>query len=68
MSLKTFHIVFILASVLLCIGFGAWGFAMYRAGNGIPHLTTGILSLATGAFLIWYGIRFLRKLKNASFI
>lgn len=68
MSLKSFHIFFIIASILLCIGFGAWGFEMYRAGNGMLHLTTAILSLAMAAFLIWYGVRFLRKLKNVSFI
>jgi len=68
MSLKSFHIIFISASVLLCMGFGAWAFEMYRTGSGVLHLTTGMLSLATGAFLVWYGIRFLRKLKNVSFI
>ena len=68
MSLKTFHIVFIVASTLLALGFGAWELKLFFAGNGTWHLILGGLSILGSAGLVWYGKMVLRKLKNISYL
>ena len=68
MSLKAFHIVFVVASTLLAIGFGWWGVAEYsRSGDG-GTLALGVGALACVPVLIVYGAWFLRKLKKESFL
>ena len=64
MSLKVFHLVFIAASILMCLFVGAWGVAEYsRAGDG------GAMALAAGCFalgaaLTVYGVGAFRKLQE----
>ncbi|RME04445.1 MAG: hypothetical protein D6812_04225 [Deltaproteobacteria bacterium] len=63
MSLKAFHIVFIVSSILLALAFGIWGIGHVPPPNG--YLTGG------GAFLcavglILYFVRFLKKFKGVS--
>jgi len=68
MSLKAFHVFFIVVSVLCALGFGAWAVADYsRTGRG-SLLALGVLGFAAAAVLIWYGLWFLRKLKNVSYL
>jgi hypothetical protein len=68
MSLKSFHIFFIVASMLLGVSFGAWGIKDYGlSGSGI-HLALGVGSFAASILLGWYGVWFLRKLKHVSFL
>ena len=69
MSLKAFHIVFIVASILLAFGFAAWSFLSYfRGGGPIAHLWFGIGSLVSGVILVCYSKYFLRKLKDISYL
>jgi len=69
MSLKAFHIVFISLSVLLCLGFAGWAFSRFAGeSGGTIDLLMGFASLAGGAGLILYGVRFLRKLRHVSYI
>ncbi len=68
MSLKTFHILFIVASTLLAFGFGAWALKQYFAGASRTDLVLGIISLVLGIGLIWYGKYFLRKLKDIGYL
>jgi hypothetical protein len=68
MSLKAFHIVFIGCAALLAFGVAAWALRAYMGGSGAPLLGAGICSLLVGAGLIFYGFRFLRKLKHVSFL
>ena len=69
MSLKAFHIVFIIASILLAFLFSAWCMASYfGAGGPVLHLAFGIGSLLSGLGLIIYGRYFLRKLKDISYL
>ena len=69
MSLKAFHIVFIVASTLLAFGFGVWGIRAYASGQGSAmELSLGVASLVLGLGLIWYGKYFLRKLKHISYL
>ena len=62
MSLKYFHILFIILSVLTMVGFGLWALLV----NGLPSgfKTMGVVSLLGGVALLVYGIRFLKKLKS----
>lgn len=68
MSLKAFHIAFIVLSSLMCFGCGAWGLAQYVHSGSAGHLLFAISGLFGGIGLIVYGIRFLRKLKGISFL
>jgi hypothetical protein len=68
MSLKALHIVFIVASIVLAIGFGAWSFNEFSNGAGRNHLWTGVASVAAGLGLIVYGRAVLRKLRHISYL
>ncbi len=68
MSLKAFHILFIVASTLLAFGFGVWALKQYFAGASKTDLALGIASLVLGLGLIWYGRYFLRKLKDIGYL
>lgn len=68
MSLKAFHIIFVTAATLLCFGFGAWAFHSYSASKAQLDLFMGIISVALGVGMIWYGRYFLKKLKNISYL
>ncbi|HSR66829.1 MAG TPA: hypothetical protein VLU25_02715 [Acidobacteriota bacterium] len=62
MSLKGFHIVFIVLSSAMAFVVGLW--ALQQDGGGYTALA--VLSLAMGAGLVGYGLWFLRKLKHVS--
>lgn len=69
MSLKAFHIIFVIASTLLTTGFGLWAIRQYQTGVGSTgDVALGIGSLALSMLLIWYGRYFLRKLKHISYL
>jgi hypothetical protein len=58
MSLKGFHIVFIILSVVLTAGFAAWSF---QNDTAIP---VGIGSAVMSVLLVVYGIWFVKKSRN----
>jgi len=67
-SLKAFHIFFIVVSVALCIGVGVWATLDFnRSGNGV-HLALGVGSFIGSLLLAYYGVWFLRKLKGESYL
>ena len=68
LSLKTLHIVFIIASTLITFGMGVWGVVQYSAEGRMDYLLMGILCLISGVALLVYGIRFLQKLKHISYL
>ena len=69
MSLKAFHIVFIIVSTLLMAGFSAWSFdAYFTGGRHVADLCWGIGCLLGVAALLVYGRYFLKKLKNISYL
>jgi hypothetical protein len=55
MSLKGFHIFFIVLSIMLAAGCAAWSFV-----NGVA-LVFGVMSCLTGVGLGIYGVYFIRK-------
>ena len=69
MSLKAFHIFFIIASSAVSAGFGIWSLKTYFAEEGgISILWLGVGSLLASVGLIVYGRYFLKKLKNVSYL
>lgn len=69
MSLKAFHVVFIVASILLALGFAGWSLVTYfTAQGGIWYLIAGVGSVATAVGLVFYERYFLKKLKNVSYL
>ncbi len=68
MSLKAFHILFVIASTLLTVGFGVWSLQEFRGEGTAANLVMGIASLALAIVLLWYGRYVLRKLRHISYL
>ncbi len=68
MSLKAFHVVFVLVSTALAIGFGLWATSDFLESRNAVHLALGIGSLAGSVGLVWYGTWFLKKYKKFSYL
>ncbi len=64
MSLRVFHLVFIVCSTLLAFGFGVWGVYMHMAFDRIGLFLTGVCSLAAGIALVFYGLGIAKKFKE----
>jgi hypothetical protein len=61
MSLKAFHLIFVTLLTALSFGCAAWAF---QSGS----VRWGVTAVAAGIFVIIYGVYFLRKLKNVSYL
>lgn len=57
MSLKAFHIFFVVIAALLCLGFGVWCFQTNST-------LAGSLSFATVVALAIFEVNFLRRMKG----
>lgn len=68
MSLKTFHIVFILVSSLLCVGLGAWSVMEFRRTQSNEFIWGAVVSLIALVGLLIYGKWFMRKLRGVSYL
>ncbi|HSP07327.1 MAG TPA: hypothetical protein VLR94_09125 [Acidobacteriota bacterium] len=68
MSLKAFHVFFIIVATLCTLGFGVWGIRSYLLISDVSHLVMGILSFVVSGFLVWYFFWFLKKLRNVSYL
>lgn len=68
MSLKAFHLVFIIASIVLAFGFGVWLVAQYFSAGGVLKLVFAVLSFAAGVGLIFYERYFLKKTKDVGYL
>ena len=69
MSLKTFHLIFIVTAILLAFGFGAWSILNYYSPHGLAgDLVSGIGSVVFGIALVVYERYFLKKTKNVSYL
>lgn len=64
MSLKWFHLLFIVISTLLAFGFAVWAVVSYAEAGDATLLVLGILSFAGTAGLIVYGVKVRKKLKG----
>lgn len=69
MSLKALHIVFVVASVLMCLLCGVWALHRYLEFNDGPvYLGGGLGAILTAVGLVAYGRYVLRKLRNISYL
>lgn len=68
MSLKAFHVLFIVSSILLCFGFGAWELHARTHTGSLVDLALGLGSLVSGVVLLFYFKAMLRKLRDISYL
>lgn len=62
MSLRAFHVLFILASIALSLMMAVWGGRMYGTDQGtVWHLATAVGAMLTAALLAVYIVKFIRK-------
>jgi hypothetical protein len=64
MSLRIFHIVFIVASVLLSLFVAVWGFRRYAAVHDTSAFGLGALFAFLAVILVAYGVRAYGKLRE----
>ncbi|HLX70052.1 MAG TPA: hypothetical protein VKV04_10540 [Verrucomicrobiae bacterium] len=68
MSLKAFHLVFIVASIALAFGFGIWLVTNFFHEGGALNLVFAVVSFGAGVGLIFYERYFLKKTKDISYL
>ncbi len=68
MSLKAFHIFFIILSTLLAVAFGVWATRDFSQSGSWVHLALGVGSFIGSVVLACYGVWFLRKLKGVGYL
>ena len=68
MSLKSFHLVFLVASVVLSLFLAAFSLDQYRQSGGQSALMGAVFSGLAAVVLIVYGRYFLRKLRHISYL
>ena len=68
MSLKAFHIVFVIFSTLLALGVGAWCVWVNLVEGAPVYLAGAIASFVCALALGIYGIWFYRKMKRLNII
>ena len=68
MSLKAFHLVFIVISILFSLVFGIWGVMSYFSSERVAELVLGIISLLGSVGMSFYLYYFLKKFKHVSYL
>jgi len=68
MSLKGFHIVFIVFSTLLALGVGGWCIWVDLVEGAPIYLAGAIFSFISALALVVYGVWFYRKMKRLRII
>ncbi len=63
MSLKIFHVIFIIASILLSVWYGIWAIKFYLTTQQITYGGMGFCSFMLAIALIVYLNKVVRKLK-----
>jgi hypothetical protein len=64
LSLKGFHILFIIFAIISAVFFGIWGIQYSSSIQSTGYLIAGIGSLITAVALVIYLILFIKKLKK----
>ena len=68
MSLKAFHLVFIILSILFSLVFGIWAVLSYGSSEKTAELVLGIISLVGTVGMSIYLVFFLKKFKHVSYL
>jgi hypothetical protein len=66
MSLRTVHILFVVAATLLSFALAAFFLVSFRDHGGVSSLVFGLGWAALGLGLVVYGRRVVRKLRHLS--
>jgi hypothetical protein len=64
MSLRFFHIVFIVLSALMSLVVGIWAIDAYRTDGSATWAALAVLAFVGGGLLVAYGSRFLQKMRK----
>ena len=64
MSLRFFHIVFIVLSALMSLVVGIWAIDAYRTDGSATWAALAVLAFVGGGSLVVYGSRFLQKMRK----
>ena len=64
MSLKAFHLLFIVMSGLLAAFVAIWAVGQFRIEHQLVHAVTAVIALAISGLLVWYASVFQRKTRN----
>ena len=64
MSLKDFHIIFIIASILVSLGFGSWAIQYSGLTQNTGYFIAGIVSYFVSLLLAVYIYKFFKKMKD----
>lgn len=65
MSLRAFHIFFIIVAIIMADIFGVWAIRDYRAYGNSLNLTLGVITLVGGLAMAVYAFWFVRKMDRA---
>ncbi len=69
MSLKAFHIAFVILTTVTSLFVGGWGWMQFLTrGNNWPDLLMGIGGIAFAVGMLVYGRYVLKKLKDISYL
>ena len=66
MSLKAFHVAFIVVAIVLAAWIAVWGFTVHHAGAAERML--GVLGAIAVCGLLAYLVKFVRKMKDVSYL
>lgn len=64
MSLRLFHIIFIVVSILLSLFVAGWGVWFFSTTGAVSGLVLSAMFVALGVALVLYGNRTFEKLKE----
>ncbi len=64
LSLSSFHMVFIVASILLSVAVGAWSMQQYLDSGAASALGMAVTFFVAGFLLLLYGVRTFSKLRR----
>ncbi len=68
MSLKAFHLIFIIAAIALAVGFGVWLANNYFTDGGAMNLVGALVSFGVAVGLVFYERYFLKKTKHLGYL
>ena len=64
MSLRAFHIIFVIATIVLSLYVGVWGIREFSQERSVGALILAIIFLATAVGLTFYGKKAVAKFKE----
>jgi hypothetical protein len=64
MSLRAFHLLFVLLSAALAMFFAAWASGQYRLEGGGGYVVVMVAAIGAALGLVYYGITFKRKTRD----